>query len=410
MKSSLYPACAIIAWLGVLLTAPRLRTWRQQPARAALWTAFLFFALVFTAGSSLFWDNLDRWTGLDQASTLITQTGVVCFSASALSMLTLWSMPPQRARRRLRLQLIAIACAVIAMIVLFVHVAPSHPGYVDFERWYGSSVEYDVYLGVFLAVFSYTLLEITWLCWRFSRLTTPSWQRTGLAITAVGAIVCGVYVISRVTDIISAHLNLDLSAWEDVAEVGAGLGALLIMIGLTAPVWGSACSTARRLLHGARVYLRLRPLWWALYRDSPGIALDPPRSGIAHLRDVLDLPAHLEHRIRRRVIEIRDGILGLRRYLDAREALRAVQALEGHGLESTRLAAAIEAWQLRAALSAKAAGAAAGEIPAASPADLSVQNLAQETDWLLMVADAFRDPLLPRLHSTGPNTPIGTPA
>jgi hypothetical protein len=64
--------------------------------------------------------------------------------------------------------------------------------------------------------------------------------------------------------------------------------------------------------HRHRDLRQLYPLWELLYRATPGIALDPPRSALA---DAIRL-RNLEFRRYRRIIEIHDGRLALRPHLD----------------------------------------------------------------------------------------------
>jgi hypothetical protein len=107
--------------------------------------------------------------------------------------------------------------------------------------------------------------------------TTRSWLRTGLITTTVGAAIGLLYALTRLADIAAAHAGVDISRLEDVAEVGAGLGALLVMIGLTLHWWGPRISAIVRKSRRLIAYARLRPLWACFYALDPSIAFDDQR-------------------------------------------------------------------------------------------------------------------------------------
>jgi hypothetical protein len=120
MNTTLYPACALFAWIVVLIGATGAPALFKQSARLATWMLYLFFALIFTTGWAVVWDRIDAWTGLPESNTLITMCLVVCYSTSALVLLQLWSYAPDQARRRTRLTITAAACVLAAMVALFV--------------------------------------------------------------------------------------------------------------------------------------------------------------------------------------------------------------------------------------------------------------------------------------------------
>ena len=107
MRSILYPVCAVFAWIVVLSNARAVPAMRREPTRLTTWVMFVFFALIFTAGWSKVYNHLDSWTGLAESSRLIAQCLVVCFSATALALLQLWTYPPAQAARKVRATLTA---------------------------------------------------------------------------------------------------------------------------------------------------------------------------------------------------------------------------------------------------------------------------------------------------------------
>lgn len=131
-------------------------------------------------------------------------------------------------------------------------------------------------------------------------------------------------------------------------------------------------------------YQRLRPLWLALYRVNPKIALTPPPPA---LLDRLD-PRDLDLRLYRRVVEIRDGRLALQAYLDPDAVDRIRERAVDEGKTGPQLDAAVEAALLTAGLRALSAGVP----PPNGPSHAVIHggpDLDSDTAFLAEVADAF---------------------
>jgi hypothetical protein len=396
VNSTLYLLVAVFAWAVVLGSARQLPVIFKQPARLATWALYLFFALIFTAGWEVVWDRLDSWTGLPESNTLITMCLVVCYSASALVLLQVWSYSPDRARRRSKVTICAAVVALTLMVMLFLRSATAHHQQQSFKEWYGGSVEYDAYLLIYLTTYAAAEVEVIRLCRRYAKMMTPSWLRTGLTTTVVGAAIGLLYAITRVADVAAAHAGVDISRFEDVAEVGAGLGALLVMIGLTLHSWGPRISGAARRVRRLVAYARLRPLWARFYELDPSIAFDDRRHvGSAGARERMRAAKRVlkdpEYHVARRVVEIRDGILTLRPYQDPEYAQRIRVFYDGHGLVGDDLDAAVTAAGIHAALDAREA-APRREQPRSPAANNLPADLDAELTWLLKVTEHFSKP------------------
>ncbi len=396
MNATLYPLCALFAWIVVLSDARRLPALRKQPSRLATWAMYLFFALIFTTGWSVVWDRIDGWTGLAEANTLITMCWVVCYSASALILLQLWTYESQQARRRAWLTIVAAMLVLGAMVTLFLRSDSVHEHQQSFTDWYGGSAEYTAYLLVYLTAFTIVELEVIRLCRRYARVTSRSWLRTGLITAGIGAAIGLLYAFTRLADLAAAHAGADLSRWENVAEVGAGLGALLVMIGLTLHSWGPRISAIAPRIRRLRAYANLEPLWAALNLHDPSIALDQSRRErpgrlLGRWHSAVRVLKDPDYYIARRIIEIRDGLLALRPYLDHSVTERARSHFQQRGLEGDALDAAVTAAQIHSLLDSSPATsrrtAAPTPAPGNAPADLD-----GELSWLVKLARAFAEP------------------
>ncbi len=104
---------------------------------------------------------------------------------------------------------------------------------------------------------------------------------------------------------------------------------------------------------------------------------------------------HLNYRLYRRVIEIRDGLLALRSYRDPEVRIRARQCGEAAGLTGDELRAAVAAAQLKAALNAKAQERAVPANSRGSADDREIfelrrgNDLTTEAAWLGQIARAY---------------------
>ena len=214
MNTTLYPLTALFAWTVVLSSAKRFPAILKEPARLAAWCLYLSFALIFTAGWSEVWNRTDAWTGLPESNTLITMCLVVCYSASQLALLQLWSYGPDRAQRRIKVTISIVVVVLASMITLFVHSDSTHHLQQSFKDWYGGSVEYEAYLFIYLTTYTTAEVEVIRLCRRYAKVMSPSWLRTGLVTASIGAAIGLLYSITRLADVVAALADVDMPLWR----------------------------------------------------------------------------------------------------------------------------------------------------------------------------------------------------
>ncbi|MFC4960606.1 MAB_1171c family putative transporter [Streptomyces mauvecolor] len=160
--------------------------------------------------------------------------------------------------------------------------------------------------------------------------------RIGLRLLCAGAAAGLVWTAWGFDDIRLALFTGRQTDGEDAVSAVLGLlcAALLIAGGSTA-----AWSALRHWWWSYRTYRALAPLWSALHRRFPEIALLGPRRGLAEIA-----PRALRFALYRRVIEIHDGMLLVRPHL------------EGPSLTGPDSAAAARAASILAALDRAALG------------------------------------------------------
>ncbi|XVV17151.1 MAB_1171c family putative transporter [Actinoplanes sp. CA-131856] len=211
-----------------------------------------------------------------------------------------------------RRQAVLVALVLVALVITADRVPPS-PRVPTHD---------PVYWLILEAYLAFVLINATGLFWSTSRQVSQGLPRFALRLMAVGTALITVFAFFR----ISALAVEDLRDAEPIAEQIQTVAVLFTVTGGMI----AASPRARSALTAYRNLLVLRPLWKAMRDTFPEIILFTPRRAIVELAGVDDV--HL--RLYRRVIEIRDGMLALRPYLEpsagttARsEAISLVRAL-----------------------------------------------------------------------------------
>ncbi|MFC5289724.1 MAB_1171c family putative transporter [Actinokineospora guangxiensis] len=326
MNAVLYPVCACIAWISL---AFKLAGRGRGPAAVAVALFYLFMGLTFTISDPRVWGLLGEVSGVPNLALLLSQGSVMGVAASQLAALTYWELPAEVARPKVRNQVYAFSAVFVAMAALFVLADLETEDTTTAVIRYAGNWRYALYLLLYVTAFAIAQCFLVARCLRYARAVEGRWLGRGLRLAAVGAVGGLAYVLARYADIAAAPLGLDPAAWEPVARLGAGLGAILALVGWSLPGWGPQVSALRDWVRDVRAYRALHPLWAALCRANPDLALDPG-AGRTALRDV-------DFRLHRRVVEIRDG----RRWLRAPAAPPDLTADERAAAEAAAIAAAL---------------------------------------------------------------------
>ncbi|SBW22902.1 integral membrane protein [Candidatus Protofrankia californiensis] len=353
MQQLLHPFCLALAVSGFLLLLWPPKMLRQDRALAALAGAYGLSAISFLVSLKPVWGLLDDATGRASTGILAAFGSVVALLALEQVVLAYWALPPESARKRARLYLMLGAAVILALAVLFFQLTPAGQTTPQgFTANYVHTGVYQAYLALYIV--SYTVGEIVLAvgCWNAGRRTDQDWIVRGLRVVGIGAVVTLGYSGVRLADIGVALLDLSPPppAVENFAWICADGGTTLTLIGFFIPtlavhVVPRLCAWAR----GYRDFHTLEPLWAAVYRAVPTIALDPPRTGFAACRlRIWNITWHLY----RRTVEIRDGQWALQHYLEDSVRRAAEQRHHTAGLTDAQLVCAVTADQLSAALAA----------------------------------------------------------
>ncbi|WP_236258285.1 MAB_1171c family putative transporter [Streptomyces hygroscopicus] len=386
-----FPFCAAICLLVLLYKVRDIRIHRKDPALVALLVAFSCKGASFALSTPSVSAAVDARTGIPNLGALgIHLFGGVASSAAILIAIAYWVYPPDEACRKAFWRLVSSAlCAAVMLTMWFVAGSAGGGRATHYLLQQAHRPPVTVYLLVYVTAFGSGMVEIIRLCWRFGRVAGRQWLRRGLYATGIGAAAYLVYCIDRASAVVAVQFGLNPLRWELLTPLANGIGISFLAVGLTMPSWGQATSEWHRKVRNFIHYQRLYALWRALTEAHPHVVLEPQHSAtFARI-----MPGNIGYRLYREVIEIQDGLLALRPYMDPGIAARARQSARQTGLSGEALRAAVQATVLRQALWAKQAAPGMRRTgdgpPAVQPYASRSGDYGAEVAWLLSVARAF---------------------
>lgn len=309
-----------------------------------------------------------------------------------MAVLAYWRFDPLQARRRIGTRLGWGGAATLALVILFLAnpTPPAPPSlwavtYAD-ERP-GVALYWLIWSGLQFAAGFEAFQGGS----RLAReLPNFPYMRMGMRALAVSGLLAMIWcyfdAVAALMSLADVSWLADLHVYRTARDwtVNGTVGSIALFVLLPVSV---VVGTA---LHQAAQSIRLRPLWQAIIDEFPEITV-VSRPAPGWLREwwrLVCMPDALP--LHRRVIEIRDGYLRLRKWLSPDVADSAEFHAKSHGLSGERLSAAVEAAMIMVALETKKRGwepPDLGEIGVGSGVDLS-----SEASWLVKVADAMRSP------------------
>jgi hypothetical protein len=294
------------------------------------------------------------------------------------------TLPPRQAKRATRWLTVGFGAAIAVLVLLFFAVHPHQEASAQETVYLNlDDTGYALYFAYYLAICAAGRFQTVVFAFRYARTIPEFWLRLGMWLVAGGSALILVYCGVRYWQIAALHTTWVVGPWRSLFWLIADGGTLMQIVGWTIPLWGPRLEAIGRWLDTYRSYVRLAPLWHAVYRAAPGIALENPP-----FRRLGWIPPHpLDYHLYRRVIEIRDAELMLRQSADPIALHRLDQA---QGLPHEALC---EAAVLRSALRA--------DLGALQSTDTSQQgrsvrqrrsdvSIGQEIDTLIQVSRAFR--------------------
>ncbi|MFE1958920.1 MAB_1171c family putative transporter [Streptomyces sp. NPDC059479] len=355
-----YLGIGTVAWIVAGL---KIRAWRRDPSPGLLVVALTIAApsTAFVVAAPVLYRLIDRIAHRGNLATLLVYLGITCFSAGALVLARMWTPPKERADervwddaagadtwRQVRGRLAVFAVLAPVMIVLFLTGGADSPETpLTFDTSFATIPGIALFLVLYQALFGFALLDISRVCLGHASRLPHGPLRRGIRLIAAGGLVACGYVVCKLIAIGAAFAETGGTEWLSTAlgPVFAALGAVLITAGFAGP----AVAAWRRRRSD---YQALRPLWDLAYRADERLALEEPASPWTERLAFRDL----EWRTARRGLEIRDGQLTLRPWVDPAVVTAATATAERAGLNEADRAALIVATALRFAVDALNAG------------------------------------------------------
>lgn len=201
---------------------------------------------------------------------------------------------------------------------------------------------------------SLMMYNVTRLSRRYARMMIhkPA-THLGMNLVATVGYLCPSYIIVQLSHAFTRRMDIPhpLADPELATDILKGILMTMLITGATMPAWGTHVGIPKLYtwLREYRTLRRLRPLWLDLYQATPAIALIPPSSQITEMMQTRDVG----FRLYRRAIEIWDGYVALRPYLDLRVAEEAARRSWEAGLNAEEAELTKRAACLKVAVGAK---------------------------------------------------------
>lgn len=408
----------VIAWAATLYKLRVLRRNPHDPIVRAMWLSIVLMAAALTVLAPPVALLIDRATGIANISRLLGNSLGLGAACQTLTFHFLHLDDGTGATRRsIRVARGTLAGTLVAMVVLFA-LAPVHHEAQDFWQRYGTTPYMLGYRLLFLGYLGLTAAILVPSTWHYAGAAGRSSIALALRLIAIGAIFGGAYTVHEALHAIALSVGVQNPFLDSqpVATILITLCVAFMLTGSTMPAWSRRLGLPGLLgrVGHYHVYRQLYPLWIDLCRAFPEIALFPPRSVVADALALRDL----DLRLYRRVIEIRDGLLALRMYVDPSVMEHARAAGQEIGLPPDEIEALVEAACIAGALQARNSGGhgghAAAHLPSIAPGDVDseVRDLIRVAYYYCHSSLVARTPgsmgIASRFSPAGTETPKGT--
>ncbi len=340
-SSYYFPSMAMAIVLTV--KTPALLRNRRDPLLRSVCALVTLAGLVFCFAAPSTIAEVNRLTGVTNASAPLVYVLLSAFSASCLVLIVNWRGGPPEVTRRLKRRWAAAYGAVSgAIVTLFVLGDAPVERLRDLDTYYASTPFLREMIVLYLAAFSGAGVAMVVMCWRWA-LQVRGWLRAGLLVIGFGFLSYVLYALTKFTAVAARWNggNLD-DLSTHVAPVLASAGTQISALGFCLPLAGQRLGDAWCTWS---TYRRLGPLW----RELRPVADQGDRA----VRMSWWSPAQLQ--VTRRESDIHDGMLNLHPYFDSEVRARAFDAALAAGSAPERARAEADAAMVAAAVRARAA-------------------------------------------------------
>lgn len=370
----------VLLWVTVVLRTPSLA---RGPVHRMVWLTFLTLALAKTVVLPQVVGFINHVSARPDLITLIHHLLGVVGAVAVLRFVALVGNPAAaRSTAPSRFSVSGVVVTLVLTLLFFLSgrqgiklnvedlLAAPRPAPSATLYW----LVLEGYLGAALGV-------ATMLFWRVSQKSTATLLRAGLRIIALGTLLNTGYALVKI-----AYILARTAGREPPTRAAAGvLDLVLTLVGTLIVIGGALPASALvwRLIGAYRTLAALTALWRPMRRLFPDIVL--PYPGQSQWRTLLN-HAEIQLLLYRRIIEIRDGMLQLSRFIPAGAADGAATFLLEAGVPEADRSALVEACRIQLGICRMQAGQPAG---GAGSLNSGGAGIADETRWLSLVGRAL---------------------
>jgi hypothetical protein len=222
-----------------------------------------------------------------------------------------------------------------------------------------------------------------WVCWRYSRRITLPYLRAALQLFGLSMTFAATYMAASMV-YVAFHWSLTPTL---LSALGAG-EAVFMAAGAAVPLILGIRTTGAEVI----ALHQLHPLWRVLVQATPEVTF-PGTVPHSRMRDVLTSLPRVHAKLYRQIIEIRDALLILSRYVTSETVFQVREHVFDHPVPASLAEATLTACSLEAALHAKASE----KVRCSTGntiSDHGGSDRRSEIHWLCLVAQAYRGPVV----------------
>ncbi|MFK4542745.1 hypothetical protein RKD29_002341 [Streptomyces tendae] len=250
-----YLSCGAL-WLGLAVKAPDLLRHRHDPYLRAICAVLGLAGLCFLLGAPPTVGAVNRLSGVPNLAAPLTYAAITGYCAASQVLVVHWRGGP-RVRRTARRWTLAYAAVVLGIAVTFALGDAPVERRVDLDTYYATTPFIGQMILLYLLAHLTAVTVTTVSALRWARQVRGA-LRAGLTLLGAGALCGAGYSLAKLVAVSARWSGRDWSALDTaVSPVAAGLGALLIVVGVLVPLVVPRVSEWRR---AARAYARLGPL------------------------------------------------------------------------------------------------------------------------------------------------------
>ena len=305
MIDYLYPIAALIALAGLIYKVIELRRDPRNPALQSICGLLNFLGLSVGLGSPAVLAHIDAIVGVTGVGGILARSSAILAAVCAQALVLHLENPSRRAARRITVRWLVAAATLLTMGIAF---WINRTGAPSNDEHLTGTASGAVYICAYLAYLAFADIDILRLSLRYVKTAARPLLRFGIRMLSTASLGDLVYVGheagSFIVNSLGRHPQTSDAVWNTLLMLGT---VLALTGGVVLPSVGPLIADAAQWPGRWRLYRRLHPLWLAVYRALPHIALEPPADPE---RDRL-VGRDLYRALYRRVIEIHDALVEL---------------------------------------------------------------------------------------------------